>query len=105
MGSAALAPPGQRGAGWVHLATSTDTRNHILLVDDEPGVAQVLSQILEGLGYRVTVCTANPFDLPPRETWPAAVCGPREKPFNSRQLAERVEQALQLRPAPAAPAN
>ncbi len=39
------------------------------------------------------------------ETWPAAVRGLLEKPFSSRLLAERVEQALQLRPAPAAPAN
>ena len=120
----------------------TDTRHHILLVEDEPGVAQVLSQLLEGLGYRVTVCTesngalqcfgadpaafdllvtdfhlpgrdglqlsrallairpglpvlvctANPFDLPPQETWPAAVRGLLEKPFSRCQLAERVDR-------------
>ncbi len=38
---------------------TTDTRHHILLVDDEPAVAQALSQILDNLGYRVTVCSES----------------------------------------------
>ena len=38
---------------------TTETRHHILLVDDEPAVAQLLSQLLDNLGYRVTVCTES----------------------------------------------
>jgi CheY-like chemotaxis protein len=135
------------------MTDATDARHHVLVVDDEPAVAQLLSRILESLGYRVTVCaggegalvcfhsdpqgvdllftdfrlpgldglqlsqallqtrpdlpvvvcTGDPGDLPPRETWPAAVRGVLTKPVRRGQIAAAVEQALQPRATPAAP--
>ena len=134
---------------------TTDTRHHILFVDDDPAIARLMGLLLENLGYRVTVCTesngalqcfgsdpaafdllitdfnmpgrnglqlsrallevrpdlpilvctANPHDLPPRETWPVGVRALLEKPFSSRQLAETVAQALPLWPTPGVPAD
>jgi CheY-like chemotaxis protein len=45
-------------------ATSIPTGNeHILVVDDEPAIVEVVSDLLQSLGYQVTVCTESPMAL------------------------------------------